>query len=251
MKTWPYQRVLQKESCDGPRGRMNYPDGFVSHGPAMAALRLRRQPPSRRALQREAAAAHSTGMKRRVRKPGLLRRECQVSGPVAGRLTKTQPANLAGNPQPLQPSPEISPHSSQTSQPEFEPRDSRFFAWHFATPCRILFLSGHHSLVWPRPPLMETIRPFFGPGPEISREVTVMEVTLESPAAAAEASPTPGPAARKRGGGPRTLAGRMRSRENSVKSSLRSKVVFSKDMARRILDRNTTLDDGVQAQDTL
>lgn len=30
MKTWPYQRVLQVESCDGPQGRMNYPDGFVS-----------------------------------------------------------------------------------------------------------------------------------------------------------------------------------------------------------------------------
>jgi hypothetical protein len=30
MKTWPYQRVLQSESCDGPKGRMNYPDGFVS-----------------------------------------------------------------------------------------------------------------------------------------------------------------------------------------------------------------------------
>ncbi len=30
MKTWPYRRVLARESCDGPRGRMNYPDGFVS-----------------------------------------------------------------------------------------------------------------------------------------------------------------------------------------------------------------------------
>jgi predicted neuraminidase len=30
MKTWPYQRVLQLESVDGPKGRMNYPDGFVS-----------------------------------------------------------------------------------------------------------------------------------------------------------------------------------------------------------------------------
>ncbi len=29
-KTWPYQRVLQQESVDGPKGRMNYPDGFVS-----------------------------------------------------------------------------------------------------------------------------------------------------------------------------------------------------------------------------
>lgn len=30
MKTWPYQRVLVRESSDGPRGRLNYPDGFVS-----------------------------------------------------------------------------------------------------------------------------------------------------------------------------------------------------------------------------
>ena len=30
MKTWPYQRVLVSESSDGPSGRLNYPDGFVS-----------------------------------------------------------------------------------------------------------------------------------------------------------------------------------------------------------------------------
>lgn len=30
MKTWPYRRVLVKQSCDGPKGRLNYPDGFVS-----------------------------------------------------------------------------------------------------------------------------------------------------------------------------------------------------------------------------
>ncbi len=30
MKSWPCQRVLQQESVDGPNGRMNYPDGFVS-----------------------------------------------------------------------------------------------------------------------------------------------------------------------------------------------------------------------------
>ncbi len=30
MKTWPYQRVLVAESSDGPQGRLNYPDGFVS-----------------------------------------------------------------------------------------------------------------------------------------------------------------------------------------------------------------------------
>jgi len=30
MKTWPYQRVLQQTSSDGPQGNMNYPDGFVS-----------------------------------------------------------------------------------------------------------------------------------------------------------------------------------------------------------------------------
>jgi hypothetical protein len=30
MKTWPYRRVLVAESSDGPKGRLNYPDGFVS-----------------------------------------------------------------------------------------------------------------------------------------------------------------------------------------------------------------------------
>lgn len=30
MKTWPYRRVLVPQSCDGPKGRLNYPDGFVS-----------------------------------------------------------------------------------------------------------------------------------------------------------------------------------------------------------------------------
>lgn len=30
MKTWPYQRVLVPESVDGPKGKINYPDGFVS-----------------------------------------------------------------------------------------------------------------------------------------------------------------------------------------------------------------------------
>lgn len=30
MKTWLYQRVLVAESSDGPAGRRNYPDGFVS-----------------------------------------------------------------------------------------------------------------------------------------------------------------------------------------------------------------------------
>ena len=30
LKTWPYQRILIPESCDGPEGKLNYPDGFVS-----------------------------------------------------------------------------------------------------------------------------------------------------------------------------------------------------------------------------
>lgn len=30
MKTWPYRRVLVAKSSDGPTGRLNYPDGFVS-----------------------------------------------------------------------------------------------------------------------------------------------------------------------------------------------------------------------------
>ncbi len=29
-KTWPYQRLVVPESSDGPKGRINYPDGFVS-----------------------------------------------------------------------------------------------------------------------------------------------------------------------------------------------------------------------------
>ena len=30
LKTWPYRRVLVPESSDGPKGRINYPDGFSS-----------------------------------------------------------------------------------------------------------------------------------------------------------------------------------------------------------------------------
>ena len=30
MRTWPYQRIIQAESVDGPKAAMNYPDGFVS-----------------------------------------------------------------------------------------------------------------------------------------------------------------------------------------------------------------------------
>ena len=30
MKTWPYRRVLVPESCDGSKGQLAYPDGFVS-----------------------------------------------------------------------------------------------------------------------------------------------------------------------------------------------------------------------------
>ncbi len=30
LKTWPYRRVLVPQSRDGPQGRLNYPDGFVS-----------------------------------------------------------------------------------------------------------------------------------------------------------------------------------------------------------------------------
>jgi len=30
MKTWPYRRVLVRQSIDGPSGRLNYPDGFVT-----------------------------------------------------------------------------------------------------------------------------------------------------------------------------------------------------------------------------
>jgi hypothetical protein len=30
LRTWPYRRVLVATSCDGPQGRLSYPDGFVS-----------------------------------------------------------------------------------------------------------------------------------------------------------------------------------------------------------------------------
>ena len=30
MQNWPYRRVLVPQSCDGPKGWLNYPDGFVS-----------------------------------------------------------------------------------------------------------------------------------------------------------------------------------------------------------------------------
>jgi predicted neuraminidase len=30
MQTWPYRRVLVAQSVDGPQGRLNYPEGFVS-----------------------------------------------------------------------------------------------------------------------------------------------------------------------------------------------------------------------------
>jgi hypothetical protein len=30
LETWPYRRVLVPESSDGPQGKLNYPDGFVS-----------------------------------------------------------------------------------------------------------------------------------------------------------------------------------------------------------------------------
>jgi hypothetical protein len=30
MKTWPYRRTLVAESVDGPKGNLNYPEGFVS-----------------------------------------------------------------------------------------------------------------------------------------------------------------------------------------------------------------------------
>ncbi len=38
MKTWAYQRVIVKESCDGPQGCLNYPEGFVSDDKAWLYL---------------------------------------------------------------------------------------------------------------------------------------------------------------------------------------------------------------------
>ena len=62
-----------------------------------------------------------------------------------------------------------------------------------------------------------------------------MVVLTDPPAHQAATAP------RKRGGEPRTPRGRMRSRENSVREWFRSKVVFSRDMAGRILERNLHL----------
>ena len=58
---------------------------------------------------------------------------------------------------------------------------------------------------------------------------------LDPPIADTQSTP------KKRGGGPRTLMGRMRARENAVGESLFSKVVFSRKMALSILDRNALL----------
>jgi hypothetical protein len=43
---------------------------------------------------------------------------------------------------------------------------------------------------------------------------------------------------RKRGGGVRTEAGKAESRRNALKGSLRAKVVFTPEMAARIVERN-------------
>ena len=69
----------------------------------------------------------------------------------------------------------------------------------------------------------------------ISREEPVMVELLDPPVAETQSTP------QKRGGGPRSLIGRMRARENAVGESLFSKVVFSRKMAIRILDRNALL----------
>jgi hypothetical protein len=48
---------------------------------------------------------------------------------------------------------------------------------------------------------------------------------------------------RKRGGGPRSGSGKAQSRRNALKGSLRAKVVFTPDMAARIVERTKTFTD--------
>ncbi len=50
-----------------------------------------------------------------------------------------------------------------------------------------------------------------------------------------------GSATRKRGGGPQSIRGRERSRANSLKDGLRSKVVFTQDMTNAILEKTSIL----------
>ena len=51
----------------------------------------------------------------------------------------------------------------------------------------------------------------------------------------------PGSATRKRGGGNQSSRGRDRSRANSLKDGLRSKVVFTQDMTNAILEKTSIL----------
>jgi hypothetical protein len=69
------------------------------------------------------------------------------------------------------------------------------------------------------------------------REVTVMADRNDYDATTADAQNGSEVPPRKRGGGPRTEAGKARSRRNALKGSLRSKVVFTPEMAARIVER--------------
>jgi hypothetical protein len=70
------------------------------------------------------------------------------------------------------------------------------------------------------------------------REVTVMADRNDSNTTTTDAQNGSEVPPRKRGGGPRTEAGKANSRRNAVKGSLRAKVVFSDEMAARIVERN-------------
>ena len=68
-----------------------------------------------------------------------------------------------------------------------------------------------------------------------------MTVNVESPATDHVANPDAQPAPKKRGGGPRTQAGRDRSRRNALKHSQLAQLVFDHDMEAAIATRYTEL----------
>jgi hypothetical protein len=70
-----------------------------------------------------------------------------------------------------------------------------------------------------------------------THEVTVMADRNDYDATTTDAQNGSEVPPRKRGGGPRTETGKARSRRNALKGSLRSKVVFTPEMAARIVER--------------
>jgi hypothetical protein len=95
----------------------------------------------------------------------------------------------------------------------------------------MVFLSSQTSL---SNPILPRSAAFVGGALGI-REVTVMAEQNDAPTTDAQTGTEVPP--RKRGGGVRTEAGKANSRQNALKGSLRSKVVFTPEMAARIVER--------------